>query len=473
MPAARPTLGSALRAARATTSGATPTPTGSSSPARSQRSGTPSSHESQDNDPIVRMSTLVKKPLPAARAPTAEEFYKDESVWVSTPVRASTAHGYSERLDYASHYSEELCRLLRTYGYKAASGLSLDGEDAETDFTVLLANLAHVLSPISHFEFDKLLDLDHEFDEYHMALNELIFVILPTVLRGTALALQEESSRIYPHDGRAALQRLRFHVEGIGDPDSNRYWTKLRALIIDESNDPAPQLTVFRKLADKHAKLHPAYSDVNRVEDLRHVLKMSAAVSPHVTPLYLVVLRELIAGARFSFSSLSLRICTVHRDEGRLARLTTPPPPTSGGGNGGRTPAGGGRGGVGTFMALRSDAYVEPKGTWKAKGGRHLQWEGAGFPCVTCFRLWGLTDGHPSTKGVCPYACRQSFAPDRIPHAAKPAHDRPPISRWPTPPDPPPPVRAMALQAPQDPAPDSATDVAIMGFRAADPPAER
>ncbi|KAK3286866.1 hypothetical protein CYMTET_5582 [Cymbomonas tetramitiformis] len=30
----------------------------------------------------------------------------------------------------------------------------------------------------------------------------------------------------------------------------------------------------------------------------------------------------------------------------------------------------------------------------------------------------------------------------------------------------------MALQAQQDPAPDSATDVAIMGFRAADPPAE-
>ncbi|KAK3237088.1 hypothetical protein CYMTET_52814 [Cymbomonas tetramitiformis] len=323
-----PTLGSALRAARATSSGATPAPTtGSSSPTPSHRSGAPSSHESRDHDPIVRMSTLLKKPLPVSRAPTAEEFYKDESVWVSTPVRASTAHGYSERLDYASHYSEELCRLLRTYGYKAASGLSLDGEDAETDFTVLLANLAHVLSPISHFEFD----------EYHMALNELIFVILPTVLRGTALALQEESARVYPHDGRAALQRLRFHVEGIGDPDSNRYWTKLRALIIDESNDPAPQLTVFRKLADKHAKLHSAYNDVNRVEDLRHVLKQSAAVSPHVTPLYLVVLRELTAGARFTFSSLSLRICTVHRDEGGLARLTTPPPPTSGGGYGVRT----------------------------------------------------------------------------------------------------------------------------------------
>ncbi|KAK3233492.1 hypothetical protein CYMTET_56215 [Cymbomonas tetramitiformis] len=67
----------------------------------------------------------------------------------------------------------------------------------------------------------------------------------------------------------------------------------------------------------------------------------------------------------------------------------------------------------------------------------------------------------------------QSFALDRIPLAAKPAHDHPPITRWPTPPDPPPPVRALALQAPQDLAPDSAAaDVVIMGFGTADPPAE-
>ncbi|KAK3243206.1 hypothetical protein CYMTET_47125 [Cymbomonas tetramitiformis] len=80
-----------------------------------------------------------------------------------------------------------------------------------------------------------------------MSLNELIFIILLTVLRGTALALQEEAARVSPHDGRTALQRIRFHVEGIGDPDSNRYWTRLRDVIIEETIDPAPQLTVSRK----------------------------------------------------------------------------------------------------------------------------------------------------------------------------------------------------------------------------------
>ncbi|KAK3280092.1 hypothetical protein CYMTET_11155 [Cymbomonas tetramitiformis] len=60
----------------------------------------------------------------------------------------------------------------------------------------------------------------------------------------------------------------------------------------------------------------------------------------------------------------------------------------------------------------------------------------------------------------------QSFAPDRIPLAAKPAYERPPLKLWPAPPDPSPPVRALALQEPQDPTPDSTeADVSIMGFR--------
>ncbi|KAK3254166.1 hypothetical protein CYMTET_36614 [Cymbomonas tetramitiformis] len=63
----------------------------------------------------------------------------------------------------------------------------------------------------------------------------------------------------------------------------------------------------------------------------------------------------------------------------------------------------------------------------------------------------------------------QSFAPDHIPSPAKPAHERPPLKLWPAPPDPPPPVRTLALQEPQDPAPDSAeADVSIIGFRCAD-----
>ncbi|KAK3266848.1 hypothetical protein CYMTET_24568 [Cymbomonas tetramitiformis] len=87
--------------------------------------------------------------------------------------------------------------------------------------------MAHVFGPISRGDVAKLLDLDHEYADYHLVLNELIFAVLPTVLRSTALTLYEESADVHPRDGRCALQqqqqRLRFHVEGIGDPDAHRF----------------------------------------------------------------------------------------------------------------------------------------------------------------------------------------------------------------------------------------------------------
>ncbi|KAK3243822.1 hypothetical protein CYMTET_46547 [Cymbomonas tetramitiformis] len=177
------------------------------------------------------------------------------------------------------------------------------------DFAVLLTNLSHVLGPIAHDEFDKLLDLDHEYPVYHVALNELIYTILHTVLRGLALSLYEESARVHPYDGRCALQRIRFQVEGIVDLDSKRSWLRLRKTIVDETVDPTTQLSVFRTLTDRHARLHPAYADSDRVEDLWHVLSDSAAVFPHLSSLYLVVLRELRDNRRFTFSSLCNRIC--------------------------------------------------------------------------------------------------------------------------------------------------------------------
>jgi len=196
---------------------------------------------------------------------------------------------YAENVSYAFHYANDLTTMLKAHGFDPAVGLTLDTADAEADFAVLVACLSHILSPVSHFEFSKLLDLENDYDFYHVTLNGVIFTILPVVLRGHALALYHDSARVHPADGRCALQRLRFEVEGIPDPDSDRFLLKLRSIVFDEQSDPAPQLDIIRKLQDKHARLNPAYDDRKRVQTLWHILSGSAAHSAFVTPLYLVV----------------------------------------------------------------------------------------------------------------------------------------------------------------------------------------
>ncbi|KAK3236271.1 hypothetical protein CYMTET_53573 [Cymbomonas tetramitiformis] len=259
----------------------------------------------------------------------------------------------------------------------------------------------------------------------------LLYVVLPTILRGTALSLYEESARVHPHDGRCALQRLRYHVEGIGDPDAHRFWVRLRAVVIDETVDPAPQLAVFRTLADKHRKLHPGYGDRDMVADLDTVLRSSATGSPYVTPLYLVVIRDINDGRPFTFASLALRLGKVFRDEPPLARPTAPTPPTSGGagrGGGGKPPAG-------AAMAFGKRRFAPPVGEeWKRQeaGGRYLVWEGTGMPCITCFRLWGVTTGHMDSDGICIYSCTAAFVPGRAPpNVPPPPSAPPPLTAWP------------------------------------------
>ncbi|KAK3238861.1 hypothetical protein CYMTET_51156 [Cymbomonas tetramitiformis] len=230
--------------------------------------------------------------------------------------------------------------------------------------------MSHVLGPVSRDEVYKLLDLDFEYDAHHYVVNALIYAVLPTVLRGMALPLYDaESTRVHPHDGRCALhQRLRFHVEGIGDPDTHRFWVRLRATKIDETLEPAPQLAVVRTLADKHRRLHPEYSDRDPVEDAYAILRSSASASPYITPLHLVVLRELGTAHGHTFASLALRLGSVYN--------------------------------------LGRRKYDPPEGKWKKHGGggRCLVLEGTGMPCITCFRLWAVTTGHMDTDGICPYA---------------------------------------------------------------------
>ncbi|KAK3233819.1 hypothetical protein CYMTET_55905 [Cymbomonas tetramitiformis] len=167
--------------------------------------------------------------------------------------------------------------------------------------------MSHVFGPIARDEFTKLLDLDFEYDEYHLTLNERLYVVLPTILRGTALSLLVRGVRSGAPSryGRCALRHLRYHAEGIGDPDAYRFSVRLRAVILAETVDPAPRLAVFRTFADKRRKLHPAYGDRDMVEDLHTVLRSSAASSPYVTPLYLVVIRDINNGRPFTFASLA------------------------------------------------------------------------------------------------------------------------------------------------------------------------
>ncbi|KAK3278288.1 hypothetical protein CYMTET_13765 [Cymbomonas tetramitiformis] len=200
---------------------------------------------------IVTTSSLRTRPTCVGPSATAAEFHRDPAVWVSTPVEEGREDEYSDKMTYAFTYAEDVLTLLHAHEFKKNVGITLDTSDAETDFAILLSSIHHVLGPISHYEFDMLLDLDNEYEAYHMVLNELIFTILPVFLRGSALRLYNESAKVHPGDGRCALQRLRFFVEGIPDPDTERFWTRLRAVIIDEKKDPAPQLEVISKLMDK------------------------------------------------------------------------------------------------------------------------------------------------------------------------------------------------------------------------------
>ncbi|KAK3239339.1 hypothetical protein CYMTET_50721 [Cymbomonas tetramitiformis] len=404
---------------------------------------------------------------PARPSPLPSEFFNDPSVLVSTPVEEGREEEYLEQLSYAFTYSADIIAVLRPGGYHPKHGYTLDTETADTDFNALIAAFRHVLYPVSFPEFSKLLDLEHDYDYYHVVLNEIIFTVLPIVLRGTALALYTEAARSHPGDGRYILQRLRYEVEGVPDSDSDRFWVKMRSIIINEPDDPSPQLTAIRTLGDKHARINNDYSEAKRVKDLWHILTNSAKQSPYVTPLYVNVIRDLRGGAPYSFSTLCLRIRTVWREELAFA---TPVKDTgytvpSGGGGGGREK----KPSLNSVSFDRKPAYTTvPVGEWKAEpvGAMVRRWVGVGYPCILCFRMWGVTDAHPDTRGCCPYMCKEAFGSGRAPDTALPAGKRPP-----------PPDFAAAIAAfratdcpaggpPVVPAPqsDAPADVAIMTF---------
>ena len=301
-------IAAALRAARSATSPSTPTPQSRAAAITPRR--------------IIRTTSLRTKPLFTSDAPSAFKFFNDPTVLLSTPIEEGREEEFAEHLAYVSNYATDLSRFLRASGFKDSVGYTFDNNEAEADFSVLLSGLRHVFFPISYKEVAKLLDLVHDYDSYHVTINDLLYSVLPHVLRGNALSLYHEVSLTNHGDGRYILRRLRYEVEGVPDPDTDRFWLKLRGTILDETTDPAPQLATIRALGDKHQHIN-GYTDDKRKQDLRHILADSAKVSPHTTPLYLVVLRELRSGTTFSFASLCLRIRTAWRDESKHAVLTT------------------------------------------------------------------------------------------------------------------------------------------------------
>ena len=105
---------------------------------------------------------------------------------------------YAENVSYAFHYANDLATMLNSHGFDPAVGLTLDDADAEASFAVLVACLSHILSPIAHHEFAKILDLENDYECYHVTLNGIVFTLLPVVLRGHALSLYHKHARMNP-----------------------------------------------------------------------------------------------------------------------------------------------------------------------------------------------------------------------------------------------------------------------------------
>ncbi|KAK3270984.1 hypothetical protein CYMTET_20645 [Cymbomonas tetramitiformis] len=321
--------GSALRAARTHAAG-------SPSPSPSGSQATPAT--SRGRRKIVGTSSLRSKPTSTVDAPTTFDYFNDPDIYLrTTPVEEGREEEFFDQLAYAFQYDSDLLTYLKSTGLKLVAGYTFDTAAADVDFNALLSGLAHVLYPVSYNEAAKLLDLEHDHEFYYVTVNEsLIFCILPHPLRGNALIVYHECARSHPADGSYALQRLRYEVEGGPDADGMRYWTQLRAVVLTETGDPAPQLALIRRLGDRHQKIKPAYNDSDRVSDLWHILSESAKHSPYAAPLYLVVhwcfVFELRAGQAFTFAHL--RIPHPNRFSGRkppghtlaLRRVCWPPP---------------------------------------------------------------------------------------------------------------------------------------------------
>ena len=377
-------------------------------------------------DPILHGNNLVlEKPLGPAVSPL--EFFQDTSLLRPTPYRQSTRGTLSDTLSKPFEYAESAAAILRSRGYQPkGSGITLDTDTAKEDLKALRSAISTVLNHIDARETAKLVDTDLSYATYHYDINAIIFAMLSVLLRGAALQLYHSAARSHPQDGRAVLLRLHYEVEGIRPADRGRFMEAMRALRISEREDPTPTLSKFRSFADEHSRLHPHYSDISRVETLLVVLEKSAEESPYEVPLYQDVIGDLYTDHNMTFDTVALRLRRTWQRQGvsRLARF--PPLSRTDKGSVAQPSSGGAQaGGDGRAFSLRQRTVVPAEGKWESGSGLYRTWVGTGRPCVTCYRMWGVTDVHPDSSGVCPYSCAASFAAGRAPPGAPTSPVRP------------------------------------------------
>ncbi|KAK3242111.1 hypothetical protein CYMTET_48187 [Cymbomonas tetramitiformis] len=264
-----------------------------------------------------------------------------------------------------------------------------------------------------------LLDLDNEYEAYHMVLNELIFTILPffsaarlcgctTSRPRCTLAMAAVLSRACVFSWRASLTpTLSASGRDCALSSSTRRRTQLRSWTSSTSS-----------WTSTPARTRPTLTE-SEFEISGTSWPRPAANSCYVSPLYLVVLRNLRAGANHTLSSLQLELRTVFRDESPFAKLAGKAVSSTSGGAAAYS--------FDATKSKRRERREEPVGEWKAEGDMLFKkWFGSGFPCVTCFRLYGVTCAHQETKGLCPRICKEAYADGKAPDFAAAAPPVPP-----------------------------------------------
>ncbi|KAK3263917.1 hypothetical protein CYMTET_27310 [Cymbomonas tetramitiformis] len=154
---------------------------------------------------VAPLHSLVQRLL---RSSTLTTLYGSPPLFVPLNVKNSPTKSTTRFLTARSWRSSSAPMGSR----RTFVGLTLDGTDAESDFADRRPSGQHdvprLWPHISQRDPMKLLDLDYEYEVYHLTRNELIYVVLPTVLRGTALSLYARSPPSFTPmtDGRCALQ---------------------------------------------------------------------------------------------------------------------------------------------------------------------------------------------------------------------------------------------------------------------------
>ena len=371
-----------------------------------------------DPDPILRTSDKLVREKPLRREITPAEFFADTTALTGTPYRASTRGVHTEPLTKPFEYAENVMDVLKARGYQPkGAGITLDGPNARKDFLALRSAMVTVLDSVDPVETAKIFDMDLAYSTYNFDINSIVFTMLSVLLRGAALATYHSAARSYPFDGRALLLRLHFDIEGVQRGDRGRYMEAMRALRVDERVDPNDTLQQLRTLGDEHRRLHPDFDDEDLVDTLLVVLEKSADDSPYEIPLYQNIITTLYNNNRPTFDTVVLNIRRTWAREGasRAARL-----PASGGAEQSSAPAGGVR-----TAAFRMRPVVPADGKWEDSGGPYRQWVGSGRPCLVCYRVYGLTDVHQGTDGICPWSCVEAFSTGRAPKTSQAAPTRP------------------------------------------------